>query len=147
MSGRGWKMKRKPPVRHDVSGYTRKDGTKVDDYRRGRGTKPTRKSKIVGSMKREGYRVIPLGGRGQMGNLEKAGYSWVIEEGIIQSPLEIRDMWADYGYEKYTPTGKTKTITFMLIVHNRIYPTEIRARQGYRYEPGDDEWYIDNIPG
>jgi len=94
--------------------------------------------------KRKGYRIISLD---DSSNLRRTGYDWILEEGIINDPWEVRNMWADYGEEEYTPTGKTKDIIFMLIVHNRLYPTEVRARQGYRYEPDDDEWYIDDIPG
>jgi len=41
-------MKRKKPVRHGVSGYTRKDGTKINSYTRGVGTPKDRKSRVVG---------------------------------------------------------------------------------------------------
>ena len=133
---------RKTPIRHKVSGYTR-GGKRVRSYTRGSGSARPRKSKTV-TKKREGYRIIQLD---DSSNLDKVGYGWVLEEGIIRDPYEVRDMWADYGYEKYTPTGKTKKVTFMLIVHNRLYPTEVTARQGYRYKPGDDEWYIDDVPG
>lgn len=136
-------MKRKPPVRHKVSGYTR-GGKRVRSYTRGSGVAKSKKSKAVTKKKREGYRIIQLD---DSANLGKAGYSWVLEEGIIHDPHEVRNMWVDYGHEKYTPTGKTKKVTFMLIVHNRLYPTEVTARQGYRFKPGDDEWYIDDIPG
>ncbi len=80
-------------------------------------------------------------------NLYKAGYGWILEEGIIDEPWEVRSLWADFGHDEYTPTGRTRDITFMLIVHNRLFPTRVTARQGYRYELGDDEWYIDDIPG
>jgi len=41
--------KRKTPVKHQVSGYTRRDGTKISTYSRGSGTGPVRKRKVVGS--------------------------------------------------------------------------------------------------
>ncbi len=41
-------MARKSPVRHSVSGYARRDGTKIGKYRRGSGAKSTRKKRIVG---------------------------------------------------------------------------------------------------
>jgi len=44
-------MKRETPVRHNVSGYTRRDGTRVGTYSRGKGTKPTRKKRVVGHIK------------------------------------------------------------------------------------------------
>ncbi len=137
-------VKRKAPVQHKVRQHTRGDVV-VRAHTRGRGSGAIqrRKSKTV-TRKRKGYRVIQLD---DSELLTKTGYDWVLEEGIIDSPHEVRNMWADYGYEEYTPTGKTKDITFMLIVHNRLYPTKVRARQGYRYEPSGDEWYIDDIPG
>ena len=42
-------VKRKTPVEHGVSGYTRDDGTRVGSYRRGQGTKPQRRSRSVGN--------------------------------------------------------------------------------------------------
>ncbi len=42
------KLVRKPPVRHGVSGYTRKDGTRVGAYNRGKGIRQTRKKRVVG---------------------------------------------------------------------------------------------------
>lgn len=138
------KKRKKSPSRHRVKAHSRQ-GKRVKSYERGSGNKGQKpRSVLVRSKKRKGYRVIPLD---DSANLFKAGYGWILEEGIIDEPSEVRDLWADYGEEEYTPTGRTRDITFMLIVHNRLYPTEVTARQGYRYEPGDDEWYIDDIPG
>jgi len=53
-SGRGKKMKypknRHSPVRHKVKSHTRKDGTKIRGYVRGKGTRPhkTSRSRVVG---------------------------------------------------------------------------------------------------
>ena len=33
-------MTRKPPYKHPVSSYTRRDGKRIDDYERGKGAKP-----------------------------------------------------------------------------------------------------------
>ena len=42
-------MKRKTPVRHKVSSYTKKNGTHISQYNRGKGSKTsTTKKKVVG---------------------------------------------------------------------------------------------------
>lgn len=38
-------MPRKSPFRHDVDDYTREDGTRVETYKRGKGTRPKTRAK------------------------------------------------------------------------------------------------------
>lgn len=50
MGGEGRVTKRKTPVRHNVSGYTRRDGSKVQSHSRGKGVRVTKRtSKTVTS--------------------------------------------------------------------------------------------------
>ena len=38
-------MTRKPPYKHPVSSYTRRDGKRIDNYERGKGKKPKQNTK------------------------------------------------------------------------------------------------------
>lgn len=43
--------KRKPPVKHQVSGYSRRNGTRVGTHERGSGVRASRRRRLVGGIK------------------------------------------------------------------------------------------------
>jgi len=87
---------RKKPIRHRVSGYKRKDGTRVGTYVRGSGTRPRKSGRVVS-------KVTPQSKLEQkMRALRDAGYMYVREwqlddERTFGEPGYVQVSLGEYG--------------------------------------------------
>lgn len=58
-------MKRKSPIEHTVSSYTRRDGKRIDKYRRGSGDAPRQSKPSIRSTKAGSGYYVTLTGSGK----------------------------------------------------------------------------------
>lgn len=109
-------MVRKSPVRHGVSGYAKRDGTRVPSYPRGSGSRQTKPSRVVGG----GSSNIGIDfSKGRLTereiNLIKnrlSGSTGASDELIKETSAAFYDNMPDYGYP-ITGAQTDKGLTFL----------------------------------
>jgi len=90
-------MTRKRPYKHPVTEYTRKDGKRVDNYVRGKGSKPSQPSKgTPRANNSQGYRVtLVLSRDSEFYPVSGGSFSEASKEGLkhlqaAEIPLKVR---------------------------------------------------------